>query len=143
MVVKPTPEQIKARENERKRKQAEETARENLLEELRKESLAILTLAVMYAKNFATLGFDITERWVTAEQQGDAVDKIYQRGFADGILKGREIEGETIKKRLEVQNSKVPDGYDYLDDGSGQNQVSESLRNMVQPANEQNRTKSK
>ena len=140
MVVKPTEEQIRQRETEKKRKQAEENARNNLLDELRNESLGVLTLAVMYAKNFETLGFDITERWVTAEQQGEAVEKIYQRGYADGVIKGREIESETIRKRMEVQNSrKLGFDDDYLDDGEGQNKVSKSLRNLVQSADESNR----
>ena len=143
MVVKPTAEQIKNRENEEKLRQSQVDAKDKLLDELRSESLGVIALAAMYAKNFEALGFDITERWVTAQQQGDAVEKIYQKGYADGILKGREIEGETIKKRLDIESRRNSNEYTYLDDDVGQNNVSRALRNMVQPANEQNRTKSK
>lgn len=135
MVVKPTPEQIKQRENEERLKKSQVDAKDKLLNELRNESLGVIALAAMYAKNFEALGFDLTERWVTAEQQGEAVERVYQKGYADGVIKGREIEGETIRKKMEIQNSRNVDNYDYFDSNIGENKVSESLRNLVQPSN--------
>lgn len=144
MVVKPTEEQIKQRENEARLKRSQDEVKERLLNDLRNESLGIIALAAMYAKNFESLGFDITERWVTAEQQGEAVEKIYKKGYADGLLKGREIEGETIRKKMEIEKKRRHyDNCNYLDDDVGQNKVSESLRNMVRPANVKNHGKGK
>ena len=80
----------------------ESVQKENLLNEMRKESLAIICLALMYAKNFEETGMDITTRWVTAEQQADALqkcfDKGYNTGYQDGIKSGREFERKKMEK---------------------------------------------
>lgn len=140
MIVNKDPEYDRRRANEEKLKISDDEHKDKLLGELRKESVSIICLAWMYAKNFEALGFDVTERWVTAEQQGEAVEKIYRKGYTDGILKGREIEGEAIRKRLEIQKSRQANvEFDYLDRYVGENNVSGALRNVVQPTDGQHR----
>ena len=75
---------------------SEEERKAQLLKELGNYSLSMLHLALGYAVRFEELGFDITERWETAERQAEVIQQIYERGYKDGyyagIDKGREYE---------------------------------------------------
>lgn len=74
----------------------EEERKEEMLEELRKESMSIICLACVYAKKLEETGMDITEKWETAERQSEIIQNFYyqgyENGFKDGIHKGKEIE---------------------------------------------------
>ena len=76
----------------------EDERKEEMLEELKKESLSTICLACVYAKKFEETGMDITEKWATAEQQSEIIQNFYyqgyENGFRDGIEKGKEIERE-------------------------------------------------
>lgn len=78
----------------------EEESKEDLLGELRKESLATISLACVYAKKLEETGMDITERWATAEQQSEIIQNFYyqgyEKGFNDGIARGKEIERQEM-----------------------------------------------
>jgi len=84
--------------NERKKpvEKTEDERKEEMLEELRKESLSVICLACVYAKKLEETGMDITERWATAEQQSEIIQNFYyqgyENGYYDGIHKGKEIE---------------------------------------------------
>ena len=75
---------------------SEDEQKENMLDQLRSESLAIICLATIYAKSFENLGIDVTHAWETAEQQGEILrgyyNKGYKEGYIAGIAKGKEIE---------------------------------------------------
>ena len=62
----------------------EDEKKEMLLDELRKESLSIISLAVMYAKGYKDTGEDVTKIYKTAEEQRAKFQEIYNKGFEDG-----------------------------------------------------------
>ena len=122
--------------------------RKNLLNELRKESIAVLTLAYGYAKNFAETGVDITEKWVTTEQQTQVLEQIYKRAYEEGLIRGREIGEKTKESIKRIQESRIDDDYDYFDDDDRQDRISRAIRNqahgnVVQPTNAQRHGKGK
>lgn len=106
-----------------------EEQKAKMLEQLGQESLSIICLAYMYAKNFEETGVDITTRWATMEQQNKILQEVYSRGYKDALQK--------IKEDNSNANSNHANG------GARQDTVSESHRNMVQPANAKNHRKGK
>lgn len=110
MVINNDPNYEKNKKNEERLNRTEEERKDALFAELRKESSSIICLAVMYAKNFEETGEDITQKWITAEQQADALQRYYDKGFRqgyqEGIQKGREYE----RKKMEKFNKKLNKG---------------------------------
>ena len=49
-----------------------------------------LIQAIRLLRNYKERGFDISERWVTATQQTNALNMEYNRGVRDGIKKERD-----------------------------------------------------
>ena len=138
MVINKDIENIKKQKAlEKQLSMTEEEKKDALFAQMRGETLGVLCLALMYAKNFEALGVDVTEKIVTAEQQAAYLEKAYNKGYEEGLLKGREIEGETIKKRLELEKNRKTDNYDYLDRNIGSDTVQQSLRNLVRPTHAQ------
>jgi len=87
--------------NYEKRKQAEErlnrseeVQKESLISELRKESTSMLCLALMYAKNFEGTEEDITRGLINVNQNVDLLQRVYNKGYEEGINKGKELERE-------------------------------------------------
>lgn len=97
MVVKSTPEQRQQRINEERMRTPEDIQKENMLSELRKESMTVVALAYMYAKNFETLGFDVTRCLMTAEQNVKYLEAAYKQGVDDTIARYRD-KGVTINE---------------------------------------------
>ena len=132
----------------------EDERKEQLLSELRQESLSIISLAYVYAKNFEETGMNITEKLILTEQQANALqqyhDKVFQQGVNYGVEKGREYERAKIKvmekKKAEREQNEhfyeVDDGID-VDRLLGKNTISEPSRNVVQPVNVQSHGKGK
>ena len=93
----------KKKDEERRLSTPEDVKKERLLNEFRKESASIILLAFMYAKNFEEMGYDITEKWVTAQQQSEVLEKAqkkyYLEGYEFGFTKGREYEREWIERK--------------------------------------------
>ena len=91
-------------DNDKKKQieKTEEEQKEEMLDELRKESLSTICLACLYAKKYEETGMDITERWATAEQQSEIIQSFYyqgyDKGFADGIEMGKRIEREEARQ---------------------------------------------
>lgn len=81
----------------------EDEQKEALISELRKESVSIICLALMYAKNFEETEEDLTQRLITVNQNADLLQRIYNKGYEEGISKGRELERE--KNRGKHNNS--------------------------------------
>ena len=72
----------------------EDEQKEELISELRKESVSILCLAVMYAKNFEETEEDLTQRLINVNQNADLLQRVYNKGYEDGLSKGREMKHE-------------------------------------------------
>ena len=64
----------------------EDIRKEMILDELRKESVSVIELAVMYAKTLSEYGVDMT-RWKDRE----TLQEVYNKGYEDGFWqrKGR------------------------------------------------------
>ena len=73
---------------------ARKSKKEALLEELDKEDFQILILAYLYAKNRKTFGEDVTEKWETALQNADALEKAYRKGYHDALQDIKEDKDE-------------------------------------------------
>ena len=108
---------------------SDDERKDNMLAQLRNESLSIICLAYMYAKNFEETGVDITTRWATMEQQNKILQEVYNRGYRDALQKNQEDNSNT--------NSNHANG------GIRQDTVSEPHRNVVQPTNGKNHGKGK
>lgn len=59
--------------------------RKNILAELEKAESGVLTLAYMYARNYALCGEDVTKEWTNAIINNQFVEQIYQKGYEDAI----------------------------------------------------------
>lgn len=62
-------------------------AKKRILEDLSQYSLAVITLAHLYATNFEAVGADVTQRWVTAQQQTEILQAAYNQGYEDALEK--------------------------------------------------------
>ena len=65
-----------------------------MLEELSKESDAVLTLAYMYAKGFKLCGEDITKSFTNAVCNNEFIENIYRKGYEDCL---EDLEQRRIK----------------------------------------------
>ena len=102
MVVK-DPNYEKKKRTEESLNRPEDVQKEALISELRKESVSIICLALMYAKNFEETEEDLTRRLINANQNADLLQRVYNKGYEEGISKGRELERE--KNRGKHNNS--------------------------------------
>jgi len=148
MVVETNPDIERNRENERRLNRSKDERKEELLNELRNESFSVICLAYMYAKNFDAVGVDITEKIIDTDRQASVIEMVYQKAYEEGVLKGREVEGEAIRKKMEIEKNREYDDYDYFDDDARQDRISRAIRdqahrNMVQPTNAQSHGKGK
>lgn len=69
---------------------SEDERKDDILSKLRQESLSIIYLAYMYAKNFEETGFDVTTKWATMEEQNKILQQVYNKGYEDGLRKTNE-----------------------------------------------------
>ena len=119
MVVNTDPNYERKKQARERLNRSEEERKEEMLAELRKESVSLICLAYMYAKGFEETEIDITERLQTAEEQTAAFRKIYDEAFRDGrlsgISKGKRIAYEELIEDLDgYQGCRyVKDGCDY------------------------------
>ena len=54
-----------------------------LLKMLAKENDMVLSQAYLYAKSLCEYGVDIAEKWSTATQQAEALERAYRKGRYD------------------------------------------------------------
>lgn len=94
MVINKDPNYKKKKEAEEKLNRPEDERKEELISKLRKESVSIICLALMYAKNLEETGEDITRRLINANQNADILQRVYNKGYEEGLYKGRELERE-------------------------------------------------
>ena len=89
MIISRDPASDKRKEMERQLSRPEDERKEELLNELRKESLSVIVLAFMYAKNFEETGEDVTRRLITANQNVQTLEAAYRKGVDDTLARIR------------------------------------------------------
>ena len=103
MIINNDPDYERKKVYEDRLNRSEDEQKDELLAELRKESVSIINLAFMYAKMFAQTGEDITKKWQTAVQQASIIQRMfsegYRKGLNEGIAKGKEMERAEILER--------------------------------------------
>lgn len=126
MVIK-DPKLYKKKEDEKQRLSVtDEENKEKLWSELKNESLGVITLAVMYAKNFEETGEDLTRRLINTNQNADLLQRVYNKGYEEGMDKGRELEHEKYQKMF---NNALGSG---VNGNIGKNPISGAYRNVLQ-----------
>ena len=85
-------EELKA-EAMSKEEQIQEYERKRLIDELSKMSPMVIATAYLHAINYTQYGVDVTEKWVTATQNTNALEKAYKKGYYDALQKHNESEG--------------------------------------------------
>lgn len=93
----------------------EDERKEELISKIREESVSIICLALMYAKNLEETQEDITQRLITVNQNADLLQRVYNKGYEEGLSKGRELEREKNNRNHNNTNgcgpnSKTRDG---------------------------------
>lgn len=99
MIVNENKIQKQNRENEERLVVPEDFQKEKVLSELRNESLSVICLAAMYATNFEFTGEDVTKRIINADKNVDLLQRVYNKGYEEGLCKGRELEREYEKNK--------------------------------------------
>lgn len=83
----------------------DDVRKERLLAEMRKRSVDLITLALVYADNFELTTTDVTKRWETTKMQTDALQAAYNKGFSDGVERERqkadEVKLQGIKSKAD------------------------------------------
>lgn len=134
MIIHDSSAYEKKKEEEKRLNRDEDELKEQFLQELRKESVSIICLASLYAKNFEEIGIDVTKKWETTQQQTDALEIAYKKGYSEGILKGMEAERELIEKTEEIRANSVNPHSVF-----GEDQIQRALGNVVQPTDGKHR----
>ena len=68
-----------------KEKQKREYESKQLIEELSKMSPMVIATAYLHAINYTLYGEDVTEKWLTATQNANVLEKAYRKGFMEGV----------------------------------------------------------
>ena len=116
MIINHDPESEKKKAFEEKLNRSEDEQKDSMLSELRDEPTAIICLAVMYAKMFEQVGFDVTERWKTAEHQISIIQKIYNEAYSKGLNEGI-AKAQAIERAENAQPKPVFPKEEFLDIG--------------------------
>ena len=95
----------KKMDEERRLCVADDQRKEMFWSELKNESLGVITLAVMYAKNFEETGEDLTKCLINVDKNADLLQRVYNKGYEEGIYKGRELEREYQKNKGNHNNN--------------------------------------
>ena len=98
MVINNDTNRAKQKEAEAKLSRSDDEIKNEIFEKMRAESVAVITLAYYYAKNFEETGADITKRWQTMQEQNSILQLAYNKGYEEGLAKGREMEREKQNK---------------------------------------------
>lgn len=77
-----------------KEKQIKECETKHLLDELSKMPDMVIATAYLHALNYTRYGVDVTEKWLTAVQNVNALDRAYGKGYHDALKRQAESEDE-------------------------------------------------
>ena len=78
-------------------KQIQEYESKLLIDKLSKMPTMVIATAYLHAINYTLYGEDVTEKWVTATQNANALEKAYRKGYYDAMQKQTKRE-----ERLEI-----------------------------------------
>ena len=98
MISKENEQTRQNRKNAERLVYPEDFRKDQVLSELRKESLSIICLAAMYAKNFAEMGFDVTRCLIDAQHNVEYLEAAYKKGVDDTIARYRD-KGITLDEK--------------------------------------------
>ena len=79
-----------------KEKQIQEYQSKQLIDELSKMPPMVIATAYLHAINYTLYGVDVTEKWLTAVQQTDALEKAYSKGYYDALQRQAESDERCI-----------------------------------------------
>ena len=68
-----------------KQKQIQEYESKQLIEELSKMPPMVIATAYLHAINYTLYGVDVTEKWETATQNANALERAYRKGYYDAL----------------------------------------------------------
>lgn len=69
--------------------EAENKQRLDILNKLSVLDIKILQTAYLYAKNYVEFGMNVTEKWVTACQNSESLERAYHKGYRVGYEKAK------------------------------------------------------
>ena len=75
-----------------KQKQIQEYESKMLIDELSKMSPMVIATAYLHAINYTLYGIDVTDKWLTATQSANALEKAYRKGYFDALQRQAERE---------------------------------------------------
>ena len=139
MVINNDPDYELKKKAQERLNRTEEERKDALFAELRNESVSIICLAVVYAKNFEEIGEDVTKKWETVQQQTAILEKAYNKGFEEGVIKGREAEREQIKKNYKLVRTNPHFSEPNTNSKVRTDTVSGARRDLVQQTDEPHR----
>ena len=104
MVINKDPDWDRKKAARERANQTEDEQKENMLDQMRQESIGVIALALMYAKNFEELGYDVTRCIITANQNTQILEAAYNKGYEDGLSKGRRLGHEEYKRNKDLHD---------------------------------------
>ena len=117
MVIDRSPRAKIQRENEKKLLRSDDEKKEEMLNDLRKESVSIINLAHIYAQGYKVYGFDVTKALETAEEQTAVLERIYNEGYragySEGIPQGKKYCREELIGLLKLYPGEYKEGVEY------------------------------
>jgi len=75
-----------------KEKQIREYESKQIIDELSKMPSKVIATAYLYAVYYTLYGEDVTEKWLTANQNACALEKAYRKGYYDALHRLAESE---------------------------------------------------
>lgn len=81
-----------------KEKRIQDYEKKVLIDELSKMPHRVISIAYLHALNYTTYGVDVTEKWLTATQQANALERSYRKGYYDAL--------QSAKDRLDALDKK-------------------------------------
>lgn len=81
-----------------KEKQIQEESSKQLIDELSKMSPMVISTAYLHAINYVKYGEDVTEKWLTAVEQTNVLEKAYREGYYDALQRQAERNKEMTKE---------------------------------------------
>lgn len=102
-----------------KEKQIQECERKWLIDELSKMPSMVVATAYLHAINYTLYGVDVTEKWLTATQNADVLERAYHEGYCDALQRQEEMRDATEEERRSVkdyiESISKPTGFNFYE----------------------------
>lgn len=72
----------------------QDQVKQQLIDELSKESVTVLTLSLLYARGYDIVGENITTAWTNAVRNNQIIEAAYERGYNDCL---KDLEDKKIR----------------------------------------------